>query len=90
MRGSDYIDMELREKLKQLIIDECDKDIDIKEVGDDDELFSPNHPLRLDSLDVLQISIALQNEYQIKLTDPKKIRKIMLSINTLATYIESK
>jgi len=80
--------MSLREDLKKMIIRECDKDVELSSIDDDDIIFDPNHPLELDSLDTLQISMALQNEYSIRLVDPKEARRVMQSINTLANYIE--
>ena len=81
--------MSLKEDLKEMIVRECDKDIDPKSIKDDDIIFNPVHPLGLDSLDSLQISMALQNEYNIRLVDPKEARRVMESINTLAAYIET-
>ncbi|MCF6244828.1 MAG: acyl carrier protein [Sulfurovum sp.] len=80
---------QLKSNLKEMIVRECDKDIDPKSIKDDDILFHPSHPLELDSLDALQLSMALKNEYNIRLTDPKEIRRVMESINTLASYIET-
>ncbi len=82
--------MSLKDELKEMIVRECDKDIEPGSIKDDDIIFDPAHPLGLDSLDSLQISMALQNEYNIRLTDPKEARRVMESINTLAEYIESK
>ncbi len=39
-------------------------------------------------MDALQISMALQKEYNIEANDSKKLRKIMVSINSLADYIQ--
>ncbi len=78
----------LKKELKQLIIDECEKDISIDEIGDDEILFGEDTKLELDSMDALQISMALQKEYGIDAKDSKKLRKIMASINTLADYIQ--
>jgi len=80
----------LRQELKQLIITECDKDCDIADVSDDGEIFGPNSVLQLDSIDALQISMALNKKYGIKITDSKKLRSIMASIDTLANHIEGK
>ncbi len=82
--------MSLRDDLKEMIIRECDKEIEPSSIKDDDIIFDPSHPLGLDSLDSLQISMVLQNEYGIRLTDPKEARRVMESIDTLANYIESK
>jgi len=80
--------MSLKEELKALIIEECDKEIEPSEIKDDDIIFHPEHVLGLDSLDSLQISMALQNSYGIRLVDPKEARRVMESINTLALYVE--
>jgi len=80
--------MSLKENLKILIIEECDKEISPCSIKDDDILFHPDNALELDSLDSLQISMALQNNYGIRLVDPKEARRVMHSINTLALYIE--
>ena len=82
--------MSLKEDLKVLIVQECDKEIDPKSIKDNDIIFDPEHPLGLDSIDTLQISMALQNNYGIRLVDPKEARRVMISIDTLAQYIEDK
>ncbi|MBU3014475.1 acyl carrier protein [Poseidonibacter lekithochrous] len=83
-------DDDFKKKLKELIIEECDKDIEASDINDDDILFSEECALELDSMDALQISMALQKEYGIQANDSKKLRKIMVSINTLADYIQPK
>ena len=79
----------LKNELKQLIIDSCDRDEEVEEIGDNDPLFGSGTALELDSMDALQISMALNNKYGIKTTDSKKLRKIMTSINTLADFIQA-
>jgi len=39
-------------------------------------------------MDALQISMALKEKYGVEVTDSKKIRTIMTSINTLADFIQ--
>lgn len=80
--------MSLKEDLKVLIVEECEKEVVPSSIKDDDIIFDPEHPLGLDSIDTLQISMALQNNYGIRLVDPKEARRVMISINTLAEYIE--
>lgn len=81
-------DEKLKLELKELIIEECDKDIEAKEINDDEVLFGSDTRLELDSMDALQISMALHKKYGIDANDSKKLRKIMASINTLADYIQ--
>ena len=80
---------ELKLELKQLIIKECDKeDIDPASISDFEPLFGSDAPLQLDSMDALQVSMALKEKYGVEVTDSKKIRTIMTNINTLADFIQ--
>ena len=81
-------DEKLKLELKELIIEECDKDIEPEEINDDEVLFGSDTKLELDSMDALQISMALHKKYGIDANDSKKLRKIMASINTLADHIQ--
>jgi acyl carrier protein len=86
MKGS--LDENLKSDLKVLIIAECDLDITADEIGDDDTLFGSDSPIGLDSVDALQISIAVQNKYGVVITDSKVLRRVMKTINTFADYIQ--
>ncbi len=86
MKGS--VDQQLKAELKRLIVSECDLTIDIDEIGDDDLLFGSESRLGLDSIDALQISIAVQNKFSLLITDSKQLRKVMRSINTFADFIQ--
>lgn len=69
-------DEALKLELKQLIIEECDKDIEPQEISDDEILFGSDTKLELDSMDALQISMALHKKYGIDANDSKKLRKL--------------
>jgi acyl carrier protein len=86
MKGS--LDEKLKMDLKRLIVEECDITIDPGEIGDDDPMFGGNSRLGLDSIDALQISIAIQNRFNILITDSKQMRKVMKSMNTFADFIQ--
>lgn len=79
----------LKQTLKQLIIDECDKqdDIEIDDFGDDTPLFGNKSPLALDSLDALQVSMAIQKKYGVRIEGASLVRKVMVNVSTLAQYI---
>lgn len=81
-------DEKLKQELKELIIEECDRDIEPEDIDDDEVLFGSDTKLELDSMDALQISMALHKKYGIDANDSKKLRKIMASINTLADHIQ--
>ncbi len=79
----------LKLRLKTMIIEECEKeDVTPEEVADDVELFSDKSGLELDSLDALQISMGLQNQFQVRLGDSKDFRRVVTTINNLADYIQ--
>lgn len=81
------VDAAFKLELKALIVQEADKDMEPAQIGDDEPLFGPRSNLELDSLDALQISMALQNNYGVVITDPKQLRRVLVSINTLADYM---
>ena len=58
---------DLRLELKTLIVEACDKDCDPTSIGDDELLFGPEAPLQLDSLDALQVSMAIKKKYGLRL-----------------------
>lgn len=77
----------LSEQLKLLIIESCDRDCAPGTITDDEPLFGPEAPLQLDSLDALQISMALKKQYGIRLGDSKETRRVLSSVATLAAYL---
>lgn len=81
--------MDLRQEIKELIAVECDKGFEASDIGDDEILFGSSSKLELDSIDALQISMALQKKYGITLNDSKELRRVMESVNTLAKFIEA-
>jgi len=86
MKGS--LDEKLKMELKKLIVEECDITIDPGDIDDEELLFGRDSRLGLDSIDALQISIAIQNKYNIIITDSKETRRVMRSLNTFADFIQ--
>jgi acyl carrier protein len=86
MKGSE--DPALKLRLKQLIVSEADKDVAADSIADDETLFGPGTRLQLDSIDGLQISMALQVGFGVRITDPKQLVRIMRSVNTLADHLQ--
>ncbi|WP_303903319.1 phosphopantetheine-binding protein [Thiohalomonas denitrificans] len=85
MKGS--ADSTFKRELKQFIITECDKDASPEEIPDDAPLFGPESPLELDSLDGLQLSVAMERQFGVKITDNKEVRRIFTSIDAFADYV---
>ena len=89
MRVSKNIEMkELIKEIKCLIIETLYlEDITPDEIEDNAPLFVEG--LELDSIDALEIGVALQKKYQIKL-NPKEedLKKHFYSVQTIANYIK--
>ncbi|NPA58863.1 MAG: acyl carrier protein [Epsilonproteobacteria bacterium] len=80
---------ELKHDIKEMIIEECEKeDITPEDIKDDVMLFSDESGLELDSLDALQISMGLLNRYNVRLGDSKEFRRNVTTIEKLAEYIQ--
>jgi acyl carrier protein len=86
MKGSQDVALKLR--LKELIVRETDKSVDPASVPDDQPLFGPKSALELDSVDGLQISMALQLQFGLRVEDPKQMRRILADVNTLADFVQ--
>lgn len=80
---------QLKHELKEMIIIECDKNEEFKasDISDDETLIGAEANLELDSLDSLQLALAVQNTYKVRIEGTKDGRLAFASINTLADYI---
>ncbi len=77
----------LRLELKTLIVEACDKDCDPTAITDDEILFGPEAPLQLDSLDALQVSMAIKKKYGLRLPDSKETRRVLANIANMAEHL---
>lgn len=80
---------ELKAQIKQLLVENLMLQIGAEEIGDDQPLFGPSS-LGLDSVDALQLVVALDKNYGLKLSDTEVARKAMQNVNTIAEAIENK
>ena len=81
----------LETELKKLILQEADKTdvIDLPDVSDDLMLFGDDSPVGLDSLDALQISVALQQHFAVRLQGDRMVRKHMMCVRDLAAFVRA-
>lgn len=78
----------LRLELKQLIIEALDlEDLTPQDIGDDMPLFGDDG-LGLDSIDALELGVALRKRYQLQLEKgDSRVRDAFRSVNTLAEFV---
>ncbi|OAI06063.1 acyl carrier protein [Methylomonas methanica] len=80
---------EMETEIKQLIIDTLAlEDVDVADIDSNAALF--NDGLGLDSIDALELGLAIRKTYQVKIdAERDDVIKIFASVATLAQYIES-
>lgn len=78
----------LKQEIKQLIVDALDlEDLSAQEIDDDTPLFSDTG-LGLDSIDALELGIALRKKYQLQLdANDAGTREHFRSVNSLAAFV---
>lgn len=78
----------LKQEIKKLIIDSLNiPDVNPGDIRDDASLFEPNNVLELDSVDALEIVMALQRKYGVKLDDQNTSRYVLTSVDTIAEFV---
>jgi acyl carrier protein len=80
----------LIEELTTLLLETTGKELPDGKLAADEPLFGPESRLALDSLDALQVSMALLRRYRIRLADSKETRRILASVGNLADYVAQK
>jgi acyl carrier protein len=78
-------------ELKQLVIESLDlEDISPDDIDEDTPLFT-DEGLGLDSIDALELGVALRKKYHLQLvTGDSQVREHFRSLRTLAEFINSK
>jgi acyl carrier protein len=76
--------------LKTLILDAVEKTEPAGGLRDDEPLFGTESRLDLDSLDALQISMAIQKKYGVRMPDSKETRRALAALTTLAEYLRAR
>ena len=82
--------MELEERIKEVIIKSLElEDITPQDINTDEPLF--NEGLGLDSIDALELGMALKKEFNITFSKNKEEnKKYFYSVKTIADYIRAK
>ena len=81
---------DLHRDIKQLIIDALGlEDISTQDIGNDQILFGEG--LGLDSVDALELGLAIQKRYGIKIdADAKDTRTHFTSVDSLAAFVKAR
>lgn len=79
---------DLKAEIKKLIMDTLNiTDVNPDDVDCEEPLFGGKNALTLDSVDAIEIIMAVQREYKIRIADQSTARYVVRSINSIAEYI---
>ena len=79
----------LKQKIKNLMVENLMLQVTAAEIGDDQALFGPGS-LGLDSVDALQLVVALDKNFGLKIPDPGAAKEILQSVNAMAAAVQKK
>lgn len=77
---------QLKTDVKNLLIENLMLQQRPEEITDDLALFGPGG-LGLDSVDALQLVVALEKSYGLKIADPAAAKEILANVNTIVSAI---
>ncbi|MDE3098294.1 MAG: acyl carrier protein [Verrucomicrobiota bacterium] len=76
----------LNSQIKEMLVENLMLQTTAAEIGDDQPLFGPGS-LGLDSVDALQIVVALEKNYGLKISNPQAAKKALQTVNAIAAAI---
>jgi acyl carrier protein len=77
----------LKTQIKHLLVENLMLQTPAEEIADDLPLFGPGG-LGLDSVDALQLVVALDKNYGLKISDPEAAKGILQNVNTIAAAVQ--
>jgi acyl carrier protein len=79
----------LTERIKKLMIENLMLQVTAADIADDQPLFGPGS-LGLDSVDALQLVVALDKNFGLKIPDPGAAKEILQNVNTIVSAVQKK
>lgn len=81
------MDSELKTRLKEILIEALNlDDISVDEIQDEEPLIGGG--LDLDSIDALELVVAIEKEYGIKIANSEESKKAFASMNALTAFVK--
>jgi acyl carrier protein len=73
---------------KKLILETLNiEDVQPEEIVDDVSLLSGENTITIDSIDVLEVVVAIQKKFSVKIRDQNHARLIVNTVDTIAEFI---
>src|SRR5262249_30818255 len=79
----------LKQRVKSLLVENLMLQINANEIRDDQPLFGPGS-LGLDSVDALQLVVAIDKNFGLKIPTPAAAKDILENVNTIVAAVQQK
>lgn len=79
---------DLRQQIREILVSNLMLQMAIEELRDDQALFGPGS-LGLDSVDALQLVVALDKHFGLKISDQAKAKEILANLNSIVAAVEA-
>jgi acyl carrier protein len=80
---------DLKGQIRQLLVENLMLQVKVEEISDELPLFGPGG-LGLDSVDALQLVVALDKTFGLKISDPEMARAVLQNVNTITAAVSGK
>jgi len=80
---------ELKERIKGMMVENLMLQISAADIPDEQPLFGPDS-LGLDSVDALQLVVALDKNFGLKIPDPAAAKEILQNVATIVAAVQKK
>jgi acyl carrier protein len=79
---------EIKLEIKKLIIDTLNmKTINPETIKDDVPLLSGDNVITIDSIDVIEVVVAIQKRFLVRMDDQNLVRHIVNTVDTMAEFV---
>ena len=78
---------DLNTRIKEVVIDELMLEVSVDSISDELPFFGPDG-LGLDSVDALQLVVALEKHFGLKIEDAEMARPVLENVSTIGAAIE--
>ncbi|PLX10580.1 MAG: acyl carrier protein [Marinilabiliales bacterium] len=87
----DNIGTDLKAEIKKMIVETLNmQDITPEDIEDDLPLFGGENTLGLDSIDAIELVMAVQRDFKVRIDDQNLAREVLKDVNSIAAFIQSK
>jgi acyl carrier protein len=87
MLSQNMMEQPLKDRIKQLMVENLMLQVPASEIRDDQALFGPES-LGLDSVDALQLVVALDKNFGLKIPDPATAKDVLQNVNSMVAAVQ--